>query len=139
MKLSWKIYGFVYALIVLLETYIALHPDSNPNTYYKILISFDKRFLWQYILHYFSVLIEVFALAGLFLFVFKKNWLPNLFWKIFFFVRILGLFVGNYYEANITGTMFIANKLLTSVSILIGLIAIVPSYIGLFLYAFKRK
>lgn len=126
-------------MVVLLETFFALYPQSGPNVYYRILISFDKKFIWQYMQHYLSVFIELSSLVPLFLFAFKKTWLPAGFWKIFFFVRILGIFIGNFYEANLIGTMLIANKLSAIIMLLIGFIIILPSYIAIFLYGFKKK
>jgi hypothetical protein len=138
MKLSWKIYSFGYALLVILGVAYSLWPDSAPSGYYKILISFDKSFLWQYIFHFISTLLDVLGLLPLFLFVFQKKWFVALFWKIFFFVKILGIFAGNSYEANFLGTVFAVNKLTAIASSLIGLALILPYYIAIYLYAFRR-
>lgn len=139
MRLSWKIYSLFYALIILSGAVYSLWPYSHPIVYYRILISFDKIFIWQYALHYAGILLDVFGLVPLFLFVFQKRWLPKLFWKIFFFIKVYGIFVGNYYEANIMQTISAANKLIAFSSLITGLIIILPAYIAIFLYAFRRK
>ncbi len=139
MKLSWKIYSFGFALLIMLQVVYSLLPDSAPNVYYKILISFDKIFVWKYCFHFLNVFLDLFGLVPLLLFVFKKKWFAPIFWKIFFFVKIGAIFFGNYYETNLMGTIIAANKLLATASLITGLLVILPYYIAIFLYAFRRK
>ncbi|MDP2939435.1 MAG: hypothetical protein Q8O13_05095 [Candidatus Omnitrophota bacterium] len=139
MRLSWKIYSCGYAIFVLLETSYSLFPNTPTNVYYKILISFNKAFIWQYILYYIKISLEVFGLAPLFLFVFKKKWLLPIFWKIFFFTKIVGLFLGNNYECRLVKTFFAVNKIFTLALLLSALLIILPYYVVLYLFAFKQK
>lgn len=139
MKLRWKIYSFGYALLIILQAVYAFLPNSPANVYYRILISFNKIYLWQYILHYLSIFLELFGLVPLFLFIRQKKWLAPLFWKVFFFVKILGLCTGNYYEANLVGTFLAVNKILALICSITGLMLLLPYYIALYLYAFRQK
>ncbi len=139
MRLSWKIYTFFYCLMIILGAGYSLWPNSSPNVYYKILVSFHKDYQWQYILYQARIFFDLFGLVPLLLFIWRKNWLKKLFWKAFFPLKILSLFLGSFYEIKVVKSYFPDAPLLTSATVLASLLAILPYYAAIFGYAFRKN
>ena len=113
MRIGWKIY-FCILTLLLLTTYFSLFKSKGLYSIYTL-----------------DFLISIMSLVGLFCFAFKKKWLQVSFWKVYFFVYIVWDFSFN---------LLIAPRIEANYSIvdsLIGLVIIIPLYIGLYLYAFK--
>ena len=106
----WKIY-FWFFIVILLLGYAT---EGLGGT-------------WNFI----DLLISAGALAGFFLYAYKKSFLNSAFWKVYFFLFIIWDFTYNFViEPRVSGTNF-------DPIILIGFLFVIPIYIALYLYAFR--
>ncbi|HVM33121.1 MAG TPA: hypothetical protein VMU88_08305 [bacterium] len=79
----------------------------------------------------FSTTMAIIVSMGLYLYAYNKRWLPLAFWKIFaVFYLFESLIVYFYLHTQGTGDI---------ISGLAGLLALVPAYIALFRYSFRKK
>ena len=139
MALRWKIYAFLYSLIVLLNAYFSLSRTRPIYTYYQVLILIDRSHWADLVFFYFSNIIEVISLVPLFLFVFKTRFLSQQFWRLIFFGRIIGLLAGRDYEHHAIKSLFYANPTVITTAVIVAVIAAVPSFAGQYLYAFRKN
>lgn len=78
-----------------------------------------------------DLLISIVALAGLFLYAYKKSFLNSAFWKAYLPLFIIWDFTYNLIiEPSVSGTTF-------EPIALVGFLFLVPIYIALYLYAFR--
>ncbi len=136
MRFGWKIYSFLYCPLTLTGVGYSLWPNSKPSVYYHLLVSFNQAYWWQYVFYYLRVGLDLFGLVPLLLFVCQKKWLAKLFWKVFFWVKILSLCLGSFYEFKLVKSYFLDAPVLTSISALTSLLSLLPYYLAIYLYAF---
>lgn len=139
MRLSWKLYIFLYAFVVILSVAYYLSADSQLILYHKITVSMDKIFYINYYNHYLFIFLEVFSLLPLFLFAFKKRIFGTAFWKLFFMFKITNALVINYFEHGFYGNLLVIMPKFSPIAILISILMILPAYTALFMYAFMQN
>ncbi|MDP3142708.1 MAG: hypothetical protein Q8N14_01995 [Candidatus Omnitrophota bacterium] len=139
MRLSWKIYAVIYGLLVIMNTFFCLLPESGIQSYYRVLIMLDRSRWVTLVSFYFAVMMEVLSLPSLFLFVFQKCWLSQNFWRLLFIGRMIGLLAGRNYEYNAVKSLLIANFWITLAAISVSALIALPSFAAQFIYAFKKN
>jgi hypothetical protein len=139
MPLRWKIYAFLYSLVVLINTAFNLNPDGAAYNYYQLLMILDKAQWLRLILFYFANLMEIISLLPLFLFVFKVRFLSRGFWKLIFLLRIAGWLFGRNFEYGLLKAMLYANPFTTLLIVSACALMALPSFVGQYLYAFRDK
>lgn len=139
MRLSWKIYAVIYGLLVIINASFCLLPESGIQSYYRVLIMLDRSRWLTLILFYFAVIMEALNLLPLFLFVFKKYWLSQDFWKLLFIGRIIGWLAGRNYEYNAIKSLLAANFWTTLAALTVSILIALPSFTAQFIYAFRKK
>ncbi len=136
---GWKIYFFFFSLLNLGGLVAIFSPSSALFTYYHILISFDKKYIWPYYFNIASYTITTLSLIPLFLFIINRRWLPKWIWKILLFSRILFDIIGHQYEFAFFQSLLQSDFYLGLAAIGITVCLFLPSYIGHLLYAFRRR
>lgn len=139
MRLSWKLYIFLYAFVVALSVVYYLSADSQLILYHKITVSMNKIFCINYYNHYLFIFFEVFSLLPLFLFAFRKRLFSAAFWKLFFMFKVTNALVINYYEHGFYSNLLVITPKFSPIAILISILMILPAYAALFMYAFKTE
>lgn len=117
--MAWKIYAVMWTVIVL--TSLAVQLSQRPTT-------FD----------YIDAFASVLSLIGLVAFAFRKAVVTAAFWKSMFVVLVAWDFAYNVVIARVLGLGqrgFVGEGYVS----LFGLALAVPAYIGLFLYAYRRR
>jgi hypothetical protein len=139
MPLRWKIYAWLYCLLVAATVTISLLPDSGIYQYYRILLLLDPARWTNLFLFYFANVMEITSLVPLLLFVFKKRLLSQNFWKIIFIGRLVGLLWGHNYEYNVMTSYLAANFIPNLIAILVSISMSLPSYTAQFVYSFRKR
>jgi len=98
----------------------------------------EKIYLFSYCDRFLFIFLEFFSLLPLFLFAFKKRWFKSTFWKGFFIFKIINVIVHNYYEYGFYSNLLKIDLRITTISVAIAIIFILPAYIALFMYAFMQ-
>jgi len=139
MRLSWKIYAVVYALLILLNLYFNLYHDQRILGYYEVLTALDSRHWIKLVSFYLACLMDFLGLIPLLLFAFKVRSPWQDIWKLIFIGRILGVLLGRSYEYNYLASMLQVNAVNTCLSLTISILVAFPSFAAQFVYAFRRK
>lgn len=108
----WKIYAWTFLFYYVITRLVQLHQ------FFKSLSLIEWSLL----------LLSVFGPIGLFLFAYRKKWLHTIFWKIYFLYWIIDFAYVCFYKVKVFG--YISTTLYS--------IILIPSFIGLFLHAFKQ-
>ncbi len=136
---GWKIYLVFYVFLAAGNMLAVMLPRQTVHVYYQILIHFDKAYVWPYYLNVASAAAACFTAVPLFLFVSGKRLFGALFWKIFFFVRLLLDIFGRGYEISFFKAFLATDPLLAGMAFGLSLTVLLPSYLALGIYAFRRK
>lgn len=136
---SWKIYSFIFALLVITNLAIVLSPSSELYIYHHILMAFSRSYGFSYYLRLIAAIVNLFALIPLFMFSFRKNLLNRRLWQTILIIRIIFDITGHSYEfKSLKAILYI--DLWTGLSLFILAAAfILPSYEACFRYAFSKK
>lgn len=133
----WKLYG------VFLTTYVfgglrgIFSKNSSFDTYYTILIAFNKYYIVFLALNIISLLINLLAPLVVFYYAFEiKSSLK--FWKVLFFVRIVFDLIGHHYELQFMKSSFYQSIPYGLACIGFFVLPILPSYMAHYNYIFKR-
>ena len=134
----WKVYFFIYLIVVAIYTGYFFSPESPMHLYHQILIAYDIAFLVPYCFDALSIILNVFCIVPIYLFICRKNFLSLRFWRYIFLVKVIFDVAGKSYEM-----LFFKSLFYQSVPValkIIGLIILVhlPAYIAISLYSFKK-
>lgn len=118
-SIFWKIYAWLYSLSAIIGI-VSIYTGQVPIKLY------ENKFI-----EITGSVVSLFSIVPLFLYAYKKSFLKQVFWKIFFFILIV-------FELKDIPVFVIKNPqfLLNG---LFGIILSLPCYIAIFLYAFKRE
>lgn len=135
---AWKIYLILYSIGMLFILLTFLVDESMAQKYYRILMMFNQTYGILYHLNLLNLIVELLCLIPLFLFTFHIRWLPAIVWQILFEARIVFFLASHSYEWKTLSALAHADGITTIAATLIFTIFVLPSYIAVFHYAFKR-
>ena len=136
---AWVVYFILYWLILTIHTTYFFLPESAINLYYHYLIAYDLHFLFIYTLNVLLIIFNALSLIPLYLFICRVDFLTLDFWKTLFLLRLTFDVIGRSYEYQIVKALFHDAPLTALLGICTFVLFYLPSYIALFLYAFRPK
>ena len=128
-----------YLFIKTIFTVYFFRQDTPVHLYYQILIAYHLRFLLSYCLNALAVILNALSILPLYLFVRQTYVLSPGFWRGFFLLRLSLDLTAHSYDVNFLKSLFHQDTLLTLGVIAIIVVFNLPSYVALFLYAFRQK
>jgi len=135
----WALYFLIYFLAILFSASPLLDPTSEIRFYYRVLIAFNPLFLFTFLLNVLAVTLNVISLLPFYGFVFHRNFCSQNFWRYFLVLRLACDVLGHSYEFKFIQSMFYHNVSAGVHLVIVTLIWNIPSYVALYLYAFRRK
>ena len=138
-KIIWKIYAFIFSLMMLANLTWLVYPESEPFVFYHVLIAWTKFYYVHYYLAIFKSSVAILCLIPLFAFAFNQETKAAQFWQWMFLIRFASDLVGNFYEFIFIKSayhMILGYGLSITGAFLLPLL---PSYIAHYLYAFKKQ
>ncbi len=138
-EIFWKIYFCLFAFLVVNNAAISLWPDSDPYIYYHILAAFHPRFYFAFGMHLISDALNLLNLIPFYFYVFRQSFAGTKLWRNVFILRIIFEIFGHGYEFKMIKSLFYTNHLLVVSFLVLYILILLPSYYGVFQYAFRRK
>ena len=138
-KALWKTYFAIYLLIVTLNTICFFWKQDQQFWYYQVLMAFDIWFIFPYCFNALSIILNALAVVPLYFLVTDRDVLSKRFWRYFFILRLTMEFFGKSYEVKVFQSLFYESRKTAWIYLGILLILTVPSYIGTYIYAFRKK
>ena len=138
-KLWWKIYFFLLAPFLVVGLLNLFNPQSPQYVYYNALIAFHENYTLAYFLAVAGAAINLASLLPLGLFILRIRLFKGLFWKGFFFLKILLEIFGHHFELNFLKSLPYTNLWHILLTVATIFVIFFPSYLACFLYAFRRE
>lgn len=136
---AWYVYFVIYLAIVLSNTVYFFSWKNQIFWYYQVLMAVDIWFLYPYLLNALAIILNIVTLIPLALLIRGIYILSPRFWGYFMFLRILLEFFGKSFEIKFLQSLFYQDRVAVWASLGMLITLTLPSYIGLFLYAFRRN
>lgn len=135
----WKLHFLIYFSVASFNFMAFWDPESEIAFYYHTLLAYDRYFFFPYALNVLAVLCTAFTLVPFYCFLFQRQIFKTTFWRFFFVFRLALDITGRSYEFKVVQAMFYHDAIAGIHLSLFALLLFLPSYIALFLYAFKPK
>ena len=137
-NLLWVAYFYFFFIYSIAQASAFFGLDSPSQFYYAVLYSFNNIFAFDYSLNVMQILLNLFHLAPLYFFIYKK-WTNNQeLFKFLFAFRLLFEVIGHSWEMNFLAGIYQLKPI--SFYILMAGFALLylPSYYACYVYAFKK-
>ena len=136
----FKIYFLIYGILsinYLIDLYV---PYSKMFLFYHVLMAFNIANVINYDLAVLSSLLNITALVPIYLYIYKRRFLDDDFWKKIFSFRVAFEFTGHQYEYNFIKSLFHFPSFDLGIYTIALLTCItLPSYLIFYQYAFASK
>ncbi len=135
----WIAYLLCYTFYMTQITQEFVTTESSLRNYYVILTIFDVYFLIPFFMNALMIILNVFSIIPIYCYIFKRNFFSEKFWRLFLVLRITAEAAGHHYESKVVQAFWFDDPWVSISIVVMGLCWIIPSYIVLYFYAFKRS
>jgi len=138
MKLFWKLYSFLFLVIMLSNASQIINKNSLLGIYYNTTIIFSNWFIIPYFLNILNALIGCLVWVFIFCYAFDVKGL-NRAPQWLFYLRLLSDCTGHSYELKMIQSAFSQGKLWGFIGLASLILPILPSYLAFWRMTFDRK
>lgn len=135
----WIAYFLIYWLVTTAQIAYFFTPNSALNLYYHYLIAYDLHFLLTYTLNVLVMVFNALSLVPIYLYIYRIEFLTPDFWKTLLILRLTLDLMGRSFEFQVLKAIFQDDPFTAGITVLTFLLFHLPSYMILFLYAFRPK
>lgn len=136
-NIFWLGYFYFFFIFSIAQAAAFFGTDSPSQFYYAVLYSFNNIFAFDYSLNVMQVLLNIFHLAPLYFFIYKKWTNKQELFRYLLAFRLLFDILGHSWEANFLAGIYQLKPILCYI-LLAGLALLyLPSYYACYVYAFK--
>lgn len=137
-RLTYRIYFFFIAWIVLTDLFVLITPDSEGYVYYHTMEALLPPAVMFYRYALLSAVVNIICLGALFAYAF--NWKPagGWFWRPLFLTRIATDVLGHNFELQALKSAFHAERGLLVTTLVVYAFLLIPSYYAHYCHAFRK-
>ncbi len=133
--ITYLVFYTFYMTQITQEFFVA---DSAMRHYYIFLVLFDRYYLIPLFMNALMIIMNILSVIPVYCYIFKRRFLSENFWKLFLVIRICAELNGHHYESKVVQAFWFDDPFVSFSIVLMGLCWMVPSYLVLYIYAFKR-